>query len=89
MASDPNRTDPVAAMGAMMNPTRALEGWAQLMGQAAPQNGGGGGARVGLGGAPLDPTAAMIGGLEMWQAAVNTQFNVVISMLRVMGGSRR
>lgn len=88
MASDPNSIDPVAAMGAMMNPTRALEGWAQLMGQAAPQNGGGG-AQVGLGGAPLDPTAAMIGGLEMWQAAVNTQFNVAISMLQVMGGSRR
>ncbi len=77
-------TDPFAAMGAM-SPTRALDEWTQMIGLGSPQNGAG----SGLGGLPIDPVAAGTAALEMWRAAVNTQFNVAISMLEVMGGSRR
>lgn len=85
MATTNPNSDVFAAMGAL-TPTQAFEGWTQIMGVGSAQRA----APAGPSGlAALDPTAAMIGGLELWRAAVNTQFNVAVSMLRVMSGSRR
>lgn len=66
MATDP-QTDVFAAMAAM-SPTQAFEGWTQMMGLGSTPSAG----PTSLGAGALDPSAAVIGGLEMWRAGTRS-----------------